>query len=207
MMKKFLKTLLVCIISIIVIYSIFTLKKLFDVCEKYQIDLISNTQRLDQLDKGKIQQLADEMRNFETVMKEAALEDDETIGDYFDPLGFAIWNRIQIEAYSITHEAIDISIILGVTTAIAYATITSKKLSRVFKFIIGYFAIIVIVPPLYMFSYTYSFWETKVMYFNSKNITFYICYTIIFVLICVINYIISKKMTKDLNNAMKEDKI
>lgn len=218
-MKKVFKTLLVCIVSIVAIYLIFTLKLLFEVCEEYQIDLITGVHDLTELDADKIKKIGDETRQMESSIEEAkndsniqkhTLEDgcdEHSIGDFFDPLGYSVWTRMQAEAYRITHQYIGISVVLGISAAIAHAVITSKKINKIFKFLIGYFAIIVIVPPLYMYTWTFRFWQPTVMYFNSEAISFYIAYTIIFVLICIINYAISKKMAKDLNQAIKENKI
>ena len=203
-LKKLLKTVLVGVLATILVYSIFTLNTIYKVCEEYQINIITGKQDLSNLDAEKIKKLGDVTRQMESVITEAAKEEDNSIGDFFDPLGYTVWSFMQIEAYRVAHEAVDISVLLGITTALAYAVITCKKMKGIFKLILGYFAVLLIVPPIYMYTWTFRFWDIQVMYFNSKVAFFYVAYTIIFVVVGVINYFISKKMTKDLNNAVKE---
>lgn len=129
-----------------------------------------------------------------------------TFGEFFDPVGFSAWSLLQSAIYNILAEYIRISIALGIVIAVAYGVISSKKINKVLKFVIGYIGVMLAFPPLYMYSWTGRFWDFKAMYFNGDSKFFYMIYTIIFILICLINYIISKKMTKELNNAIKENK-
>ena len=97
---------------------------------------------------------------------------------------------------------INISIISGV--AIAYLVITCRRISTILKFIIGYFGIMIVVPPIYMYTWTYRFWDIGSTYSNMPKY-FYIGYTAIFVIMYIVNYKIGVKMTEELNQNIKNN--
>lgn len=218
LMKKLLKILLIFTISSLIIYIFLTAKDFLKISEKYQLFPIYVV-RENGFDKEMIQELGDEITSFANMIEESAvykndgqnhfIEDghEHTIGDFYDPIGYSAWSLLQANVYNLFSSYISISIALGIVIAIAYGIITSKKINKVLKFTSGYVGIIIIFPPLYMYSWTGRFWNFKAMYLNGDSTFFYLAYTIMFILICLINYVISKRITKNLNKAIKEDKI
>lgn len=215
--KKLLKVLLIFTISSLIIYIFLTTKDFLKISEKYQLFPIYVV-RENGFDKEMIQELGDEITLFANMLEESAVYKNDgqnhfigdghehTIGDFYDPIGYSAWSLLQANVYNLFSNYISISIALGIVIAIAYGIITSKKINKVLKFIIGYVSIIIIFPPLYMYSWTGRFWDFKAMYLNEDSTFFYLAYTIIFILICLINYAISKRITKNLNKAIKENK-
>lgn len=218
LMKKLLKILLIFTISSLIIYIFLTAKDFLKISEKYQLFPIYVV-REDGFDKEMIQELGDEITLFANMIEESAVYKNDgqnhfigdghehTIGDFYDPIGYSAWSLLYANVYNLFSSYISISIALGIVIAIAYGIITSKNINKVLKFIIGYVGVIIVFPPLYMYSWTGRFWDFKAMYLNGDSTFFYLAYTIIFILICLINYVISKKITKSLNKAIKEDKI
>ena len=218
LMKKLLKILLIFTISSLIIYIFLTVKDFLKISEKYQLFPIYVV-REDGFNKEMIQELGDEITLFANMIEESAVYKNDgqnhfigdghehTIGDFYDPIGYSAWSLLYANVYNLFSSYISISIALGIVIAIAYGIITSKNINKVLKFIIGYVGVIIVFPPLYMYSWTGRFWDFKAMYLNGDSTFFYLAYTIIFILICLINYVISKKITKSLNKAIKEDKI
>ena len=66
---------------------------------------------------------------------------------------------------------------------------------------IGYFGVILVVPHIYMYSYTYRLWNFITPY-KAMPIYFYIGYTLIFVGMYITNYIVGINMTKKLNQVI-----
>ncbi len=220
--KKILKTLIVLIISTVTIYTVLTLKLTFKECKENQIMLFSNSyaEDLTKIDKEKIKGIGDSIGLFAELLEESRenspYKDDgenheigdgheHTIGEFFDPLGFSIWISVQSKISDITTRYISISILSGIAITIAYITISTKKLHNVLKVIIGYIGVMLIIPPIYMYTWTYRFWDIISTY-KSMPKYFYIGYTIIFVIMFAINYLIGAKMSKKLNQAIKNSK-
>lgn len=215
--KRILKMFLIGLVSTLIIYVVLTMKDFLKISEKYQLFPIYVV-REDGFDKEMIQELGDEISLFANMIEESAMYKDDgqnhfigdghehTIGDFYDPIGYSAWNLLQAGVYNLFTNYISISIALGIVVAISYGIISSKKINKVLKFVIGYVGVMLAFPPLYMYSWTGRFWDFKAMYFNGDSKFFYFAYTIIFILVCLINYIISKRMTKELNNAIKEKK-
>ena len=210
-LKKFLKTLLVFIISTIVIYMTLTIVLLNERCKEYELSLFSKKYYdLRNIDSEKIKELGDGIGNYakllEDSLDESYYQEDSnyhTIAEYFDPLGYSIWIFFQTEITSITHRYISISILIGASISVAYIVITSKKINNILKLVIGYLLPMIIVPPIYMYTWTNRFWDVLTTY---KGIPayFYIGYTAIFILMYLINYRIGRRMTKELNQAVRD---
>ena len=208
LMKKLLKILLIFTISSLIIYIFLTVKDFLKISEKYQLFPIYVV-REDGFNKEMIQELGDEITLFANMIEESAVYKNDgqnhfigvghehTIGDFYDPIGYSAWSLLYANVYNLFSSYISISIALGIVIAIAYGIITSKNKNKVLKFIIGYVGVIIVFPPLYMYSWTGRFWDFKAMYLNGDSTFFYLAYTIIFILICLINYDISKKITKN----------
>ena len=182
--------------------------------------MFSDTSRFP--DSDKVQRIGDTVEPYLNVLEEELakspyLNDGQehtitdghmhTLGEFYDPLSFAIWAHLQNAFDYIFTKYILISILSGAAIAIAYAVITSKKINTILKIVIGYVAIILLVPQILMFSVTHNFYfagNISAVYFNSDLTYFYIGYTILFVLMYMINYIIGKKMTKELNQTIQK---
>lgn len=209
--KKILKTLLVFIISTIIIYLVLTITAFYNWCTENQM-FVNSDKLLLQLDSGKIQELGDEIGNYAKLLEDSLDQsyykensDYHSLAEYYDPLGFSVWAHLHMEIEKILNKDA-ISIFSGVAIAIAYAVITSKKMNHILKFAIGYFGVMLIIPPIYMYSWTYRFWSIFETY-RSMPKYFYIGYTAIFVLMYVINYKVGVKMTKELNQTIQNSKI
>lgn len=218
--KKLLKILLIFLLSTVLLYCALTGAAFYRWCDTIDIQLFSDTSRLP--DSDKVQRIGDTVEPYLNVLEEELekspyLNDGQehsitdghihTLGEFYDPLSLAIWSHLNIILHHIFNSYILISILLGAAIAIAYAVITSKKINIVLKIIIGYVAIILLVPQILMFSVTHNFYfagDISAVYFNSGLSYFYIGYTILFILMYVINYIIGKKMTKELNETIQE---
>ena len=219
-LKKLLKILLIFLLSTVVLYCALTGAAFYRWCNTIDIQLLSDTSRLP--DNNKVQKIGDTVEPYLNVLEEELekspyLNDGQehtvtdghvhTIGEFYDPLSFAIWAPLQIALHDIFTKYILLSILIGVAIAIAYTVITSKKINVLLKVVIGYVAIILLVPQILMFSITHNlYFSTNIsaVYVNSGLTYFYIGYTILFILMYVINYIIGKKMTKKLNETIQE---
>lgn len=218
--KKLLKILLIFLLSTILLYCALTGTAFYHWCDAIDIQLFSDTSRLP--DSDKVQRIGDTVEPYLNVLEEELakspyLNDGQehsitdghmhTLGEFYNPLSLAIWSHLNMILHHIFTSYILISILLGCAIAIAYTVITSKKINIILKIVIGYLAVILIIPQILMFSITHNFYfagDISAVYFKSGLTYFYIGYTILFILMYVINYIIGKKMTKKLNDTMQE---
>ncbi len=203
--KKVVKTLLVLVVSSITIYLIFTISAFYTWCSKNQISMFFHSDELlSYLDRQKIQELGDTIGNFAQLMEDSK-NDDYSLAKIYDPLGYSVWSYLQMGIGEALTKYITISIFSGIAIAVAYIVITSKKMKPILKLAIGYFGVILIIPPIYMYTWTYRFWGIVETY-KSMPKYFYIGYTAIFVLMYMINYRMGIRMTKQLNETLKKDK-
>lgn len=225
---KIIKIGLVFIFSTVVIYLTMAIGKFISVCHVYQIPLpltFSEEARENyilNLNPEKLEELGQNVSIFEGVMKQAkevslyseeelqnhTLTDghEHTFADFYDPTGFALWGFLDgLVQYIGGKYVINAALFLGISVTIAYAVITSKKMNLALKIVIGYFGMMLAFPPLYMYSWTYRFWKLYEMYWNQDSKRFYAIYTTIFVLIFVINYVIGRKMTRQLNETIRNN--
>ena len=215
--KKLFKILLIFILCSLVLYCTLTAITFYRLFDAIDIHLFSDTSRLP--DSDKVQSTVEPYLNVleEELAKSPYLNDGQehtitdghmhTLGEFYDPLSFAIWAHLQNAFHYIFTKYILISILSGAAIAIAYAVITSKKINVILKVVIGYVAIILLVPQIITFSITHNLsFATNIsaVYINSGLTYFYIGYTVLFILMYVINYMIGKKMTKELNETMQE---
>lgn len=211
MVKKLLKVLLVMVTSMVVVYLMLTIPAFYSWCDENQL-LVDSDEILSQVDPSKIQELGNRIGLFEQLMKEDLQniqngiyeEGQHSLAEYYDPLGCSVWSYMRLEIQGIINNYFMISILSGVAITIAYVVITSKKMNSILKFAIGYFGVMLMVPPIYMYSWTYRFWDIFTTYGHMPKY-FYIGYTVIFVLMYVVNYRVGTKMAKELNNAIKEN--
>lgn len=219
---KLIKTLFVCFLSIFIIYLFLTTKYAFEVFNELDIKLniFGNMTPLTDVNPETLDKLGNEIESFADLMSEEASKsiyknDGQThslndghihsIGEFFNPTGYSAWQLLNFLIINILSNCTNISIALGIVTALAYAIITSKSLNNILKLILGYIGIILIFPPIYIYAWTFRFWSIKEMYFNNDSKTFYITYTLIFILVYIINYLIGKFMTNKLNKAIKNE--
>lgn len=220
--KKILKLILVFVFSTSIIYLALTLGRFINWCNKNQIPLFKHNDArgayIINLDEEKIQEIGNNVGAYQKAMEqglatspykdeieEHTLTDGHThtVAEFYDPLGFSVWSYLDRVVQDIVEYYAVISIILGISISMAYVVITSKKMKNIFKFIVGYFGVILIIPPVYKYNYTHRFWDISEMYFNTSSIKFYILYTVIFLLMFAINFIISKKVAQKLNEEIK----
>lgn len=216
--KKILKTLFVTILAIFVLYFSLTLRIFCQWCDYNQIDLFKTSDvdsRLN-MDPEKVEDIGNYVtlvyEMYEQGKEDSPYKDDleghsmldgheHTFGDFYDPMGLAVIAYVDGGLSTVANQYIGISIFVGIGIGVAYTVITCKKINNLLKIAIGYFGVILIIPPLYMYSWTYRFWSLSEMY-GSISKWFYIGYTAIFALIYTINYISGKKMANDLNEVI-----
>lgn len=205
--KKILKTILIFISSTIIIYLLFTVSAFYNWCIENQMFINSDTLLLE-LKSDKIQELGDNIGNYAKLLEDSLDEsyyeensDYHSLAEYYNPLGFSVWAYLHAGIEEIWSKY-TISILSGAAIAIAYTVITSKKMNHIFKFAVGYFGVMIIIPPIYMYSWTYRFLGVLETYKNMPKY-FYIGYTAIFVLMYVINYKVGVKIAKELNQTIK----
>lgn len=211
MIKKLLKVLLILVISMVVIYLVLTIAGFYSWCNENQL-LVDSDEILSQVDSSKIQELGNRIGLFEQVLKDELQtiqngvyeEGQHSLAEYYNPLGFSVWSYMRLEIQAIINHYFIISILSGVAITIAYVVITSKRLNAILKFAIGYFGVMIMVPPIYMYSWTYRFWDIFTTYSRMPKY-FYIGYTVIFVLMYVVNYRVGTKMAEKLNQAIHKN--
>ena len=212
--KKALKIILVFLISTIIAYLIFTGKSIYNWSKINYVPLFKSEDAINyyvyyELDSEYIKWLGEGVSMVADIMEEIKTENssEENLALKYDSLGYAAWANTYLRINDISVENINISILLGVAITIAYIVIINKKIKLVYKILIGYIGIIIAFPPIYMYTWTYRFWNLKVTYLDEYSIQFYIVYTILFVLIYIVNYIIGLKIANDLNASMKKQDI
>lgn len=205
--KKILKSILLFILSTIIIYLIFTISAFYSWSVENQV-FINSDKLLLELNSEKIQQLGDSIGNYTKLLEESNNKTQEensnyhSLGEYYNPLGFAVWQYFRMEIREIWNKYITISILSGISIVIAYIIISSKKINNILKFVLGYFGVMLIIPPIYMYIWTNNFWGILPTY-QSMPKFFYIGYTALFILMYYINYKIGVKMTRELNKNIK----
>ncbi len=209
-LKKMLRALLIFVISAIIIYLVPTLINFNNWCKENQLNLfMSDYYDIRNIDSNKIQNIGDSVSTYLEVLENSLdktnYEQDSnyhSLAEYFNPLGFSVWSYMQEGLNRIFTQYIVISILSGIAIVIAYIIITSKKMNNILKFFIGYFGIM-LIPPIYMYSFTYRFWDIFQTYSTTPK-WFYIGYTAIFILMYVVNYKIGVKMSRELNQAINK---
>lgn len=208
-MKLLLKMLVLFIISTTIVYLIFTIIDFKGWCDKNQISMYLNSDKLlVTLDSTKIQELGDEIalltERMENSINETYEGNSHSLAEYYDPLGYNVWLYMQNGISMVLTNSISISILLGIGITIAYTIITNKKISNVNKFLVGYLGTMIIIPIVYVYIKTHKILGMFNHYFGMLKY-FYIVYTLIFILIYIINYKIGRQMTKELNKNIKDN--
>lgn len=209
-LKKILKIVLIFLITTSIVYAVPTAIAFNKWCKKNNLSITGEdfSSDLRKIDKDKIQNIGNDVSSIVEVIEMSVEEAKKnpnaphSIGEYFDPLGYSVWSYMQMGIDRIFTSYTTISILFGIGVTIAYIVITNKKMNNIIKFSIGYFGVMLIIPPIYMYSYTYRFWSIAQTY-SSISKYFYIGYTTMFILMYVINYTIGTKMTKELNENIK----
>lgn len=216
-LTKLLKAILIFLLSTIIIYSTLTIKYLCNWCSEMQVNIFSHEDNIYYLDDEKVNELGNSIRVQAELFEEAGKESpyknninghsfndghSHSFTDFYDSLGIVLWQNLQSLVWQISEMYINISIFLGIAISFAYIIVTNKKINSILKIIIAYLGILVVVPPLYMYSWSGRFWEITRMYARMPKY-FYIIYTIIFILMYITNFIIGKLLAKKLNHAIK----
>jgi hypothetical protein len=203
-LKKFLKAICLLIASSLIIYLVFTISAFIGWCNENQISIVDHSDdMLEYLDPDKIQGIGNLVGTMEQVMKDS-LQDNSyhSLAEDYDPLGFSVWSYMNMGIQDVLTKYLTISILLGFSIAIAYVVITSKKLNAILKIAIGYLGVMLLIPYVYMYSYTYRFWSISET-FHATPKYFFLLYTVIFLVMYLINYLIGKNMAKNLNQTIK----
>lgn len=212
-LKKILKIGSVFIISVIIIYLVFTSININNWCKENQINLFMRDYsklNIKNIDSNKIQNIGDSVGTYAELLQNSLDESDyeldgeyHSLAEYFNPLGFSVWVYMQTGISKIFTQHIKISIISALAITLAYIIITSKKINDILKFIIGYFGVILIIPSIYVYSFTHKLWGVFQTYYATPK-WFYIGYTAIFIIMYIANYKIGIKMSKELNQAINK---
>lgn len=203
-LKKFLKAFCLFIASSLIIYLVFTISSFIGWCNENQISIVDHSDdMLEYLDPDKIQGIGNFVGTMEQLMKDS-LQDNSyhSLAEDYDPLGFSVWSYMNMGIQDVLTKYLTISILLGFSIAIAYVVITSKKLNAILKITIGYLGVMLLIPYVYMYSYTYRFWSISET-FHATPKYFFLLYTVIFLVMYLINYLIGKNMAKNLNQTIK----
>lgn len=214
---KLVKIVLVFLMSTLVVYSGLVYQNLQQIEEEYQLSAEPQN-----LDAEKVKDLGDTVQDFADMLEEEAdkspykddglehtIDDghDHSIGEFYDSLGISTMSVLRsvilnlLDSYDLLF-----SECIGVAIAIAYAVITSKKLKTMLKILIGYCCLMIVFPPLYMYSWTYRFWKPTDMYCNSDSIRFYIIFTIVVAVMFVVNFVHEKSIADGLNKESTDTK-
>ena len=156
---KILKTFLIFIISTITIYMVFTIAYFLSWANDNQLKLFTKdlANEVPYLDKEKIKQMGDYVGDYAELLEyslEVENEDQSDayiIAEHYDPLGFSVWTNLRITIVRIIDRYDTFSIVLGISTTIAYIIITSKNINNIFKIILGYVGPMLIIPPIYTY--------------------------------------------------------
>lgn len=212
-LKKILKIGSVFIISVIIIYLVFTSININNWCKENQINLFMRDYsklNIKNIDSNKIQNIGDSVGTYAELIQKDLDESDyepdgeyHSLAEYFNPLGFSVWVYMQTGISKVFTQYIKVSILSALAITLAYIIITSKKINNILKFLIGYFGIMLIIPPIYVYNFTHRFWDIFQTYSTTPK-WFYIGYTAIFILMYIINYKIGVKMTRELNQAINK---
>lgn len=209
-LKGLLKTILVFIICMIIIYLSFTIKEFFSWCHTIGVEPFAGWGEYgERMNIQAMNTYGEEISGTIEKMEETAEfyykehpEETSTL-DFFSSIGYVVISDLQRNINHIVVTHIRISIFLSIAITIGYTIITRKNISNVFKFVIGYILVLIVFPPIYMYSMTNRFWSLKEMYLYGTPKVFYIAYTIIFIVMFLINYIISKNLANKLNKTIK----
>lgn len=210
--KEFLKIVIVFAICLVVIYSSLTVKEFFHWCGTIGVKPFSGWGETgEKMDIQAIntygEELSGTIENMEEVAESYYAEHPEetSILDFFNSIGFVVVSDLQRNINHIVTTNIRISIFLSISIAVGFAIITKKNISNVLKFVVGYILVLIVIPPIYMYSMTNRFWSLREMYFDGTPKAFYIAYTIIFVVMLFINYIIGRCLSNKLNKTIKNN--
>ena len=200
-MKRLIRIFIILIISILSSYFTLTIKDFCIWCNNMQFSFVNtDEEQLKNLDAQKIQYLGE---SIEGVSKSIEENLKGTEYEKYNSLGITVWKIFQLQMNNIVKGNITKAVFMGSIITFAYIIITNSKMSVALKFAIGYVGIMIIYPPIYMYSYTGRLWNIITMYVYNVPKSFYIIYTVIFVVMYIINYKIGSKLTNELNKLNK----
>ncbi len=219
--KKIIISLFIFIVITVLVYTISTFNRFLYWCNENQIDLfntsISDEYILNNIDKNKLNNLSENIGSYAELLEENKKNENlhgdsnfyltengkyYSIAENFDSLGYSIWSYMQGELASIFNLYIRSSIFTGLSIALAYLVVSNNKINYMLKFAFGYFGVILVIPQIYTYSISNCFGGLNA--YRIWDLKFYIAYTIVFILIFSINYIMSVKLTKELNKVISK---
>lgn len=221
---KIIKTLILLIISILIIYLILTLNRFLFWCNRNQIILFNNNISpeyiIDNVDINSINSLGTNIEDFANTLDESKLNVEAFKGDgnftftkdgktysfaeYYNSIGFSVWTYLSSEFQAISLLYVDVAILWGIVLTIFYIIVSNQKLNYNIKFVIGYFVIMIFIVQMYGYlrGIFYGFIDS-IKYMP----VFYIIYTIIFAIIYCINRKKYKEIINGLNNTILKDNV
>lgn len=184
-MKNILKSILIFIISIIVIYSLLTATKLAQYCKMYQVSIFSKQNvSIEDIDKLKLQGLGNSVRDVEKLR-----EKDDKYNNY-DLEGYAVWLKLQSSIGEIFTTYSYLSVLIAFSVAISYFVMNLFKTKNLFKILLCYFI------PLIIMSTIYYNTVNNVFIGNLQKRDFIIIFVIIYTVAFAIVNLISKVKIK-----------
>ena len=203
-MKNIIKIFIILVLAVLTSYLVLTIRDFTLWCDKMQFSFVNTEEeQFKNLDVEKIQYLGESINGVSMSIEESFKG---TEYEKYNSLGITIWKTFQLQMNDIVKGNINMSVILGVIITVAYIVITNSKISNSLKFVIGYLGIMIIFPPLYMYIYTGRLWDIMTMYVYNVPKTFYILYTLIFVVMYFVKYNINSKFVTELNRTIKGNK-
>ena len=197
--KKIIKIAMQFIILSLILYIFLTINDFVILCNRYQINIVKNEEeQFINIQDDEINELGVTIEKLSDSTKEHFKG---TKYENYNSTGIAVWKVLQVQINGLVRKNIEISLVLSVCLIISYQIFYSQRLSFILKFILGYFGILIIVPPIYMFRHTGRGWEIITMYLGIPGY-FYIIYILILIVIIVTNYINSRKISRELNNTL-----
>lgn len=183
MKKILLKTLLIFILSLIIIYTLLTGLRFQNWCQKNQITIFINkpldTSNLDNL---KLEGLGKNVNQ----LKDLINSEDSELNKY-DPTGYAVWLQMQSSVGEIFNYYTYLSILLGLAISIGYLVLNISQIKTFLKIILGYLLPVITLPIMYIYIFAITFNPFMSTLNRNNNILFFcISYTIIFLLMFIV---------------------
>lgn len=204
-MSSIIKTLFKFIILLTVlslsVYTILTLVEIQHWCDRMQISITKNEE------EQFLKLNEEDINSLGTIIEQSSLSLTDhfkgTAYEKYNTTGLSVWRLLQVQINDIIKKNIVLSLFVSISITTSYAIIISRKLSNPLKIVLGYWVIIFVVPPLYMYSYTGKFWNISAMYLKGISPLFYMIFTFSFLIFMYLNYKNSVKLKNLLNKCLK----
>lgn len=196
------KLIVVLILSIMITYFLMTIKDFIIWFDRMQISLIrTENEQLAYLKEEEINYIGKIVEGTSNSIEEYFKD---TEYEKYDTVGLAVWRMLQAQVHNIMLKNIHFSIVIGMSITISYIIIFNRNIRPLLKFILGYLSLLIIIPPIYMYSYTGRFWDFSTMYLRGISVYFYIIYTLIVLIMIFFNHKKGIKISKQLNEELEK---